>query len=287
MSEWLGALFDIIIFIIVMILGYVVTRVLYSFTYHKLEGMMGRGSAHLVGKTVQYGLLLVIVGLGFYYILDFDLTPLIASLGIVSIAVAFASQTLAQNAMAGVLVSAIKPFEIDDYVEIGGTPATEWAHVREISLTHTMLRDKDGRIFSVPNNFFMSNKVINYTKSGIFRVKVNIHIVPSTIPSIPRLQEIIKEEAALDNRVMPNIELKEKQLALSKLETSMKSLFEKQTNDYDLTPRLEVVDVQKDFVKIAIRMWIHDVTEQTDITSTLIDRLRQRFDKEGIQFSND
>jgi small-conductance mechanosensitive channel len=287
MSEWLGALFDIIIFILVMILGYIFTRVLYSFVYHKLVGTLGRGSAHLVGKGVQYGLLFIIIGLSFYYILDFDLTPLIASLGIVSIAVAFASQTLAQNAMAGVLVSAIKPFEIEDYIEIGGTPATEWAHVQEISLTHTMLRDKDGRVFSVPNNFFMSNKVINYTKSGLFRVKVTVHIVPSTFPGVQKLQEIIKEEAASDNRIMPNIDYSEKQLALNKLEKNMRSLFEKQTNDYDLTPRLEVVDVQKDFVKIAIRMWIRDVTEQTDITSTLIDHLRIRFVKEHIEFSND
>jgi small-conductance mechanosensitive channel len=287
MNETLTALFDIIIFVIVVLLGYVITRVLYSFTYHKLTKTLGRGSAHLVGKSVQYGLLILIIGLSFYYILDFDLVPLIASMGIISIAVAFASQQLAQNAMAGVLVSAIKPFELEDYIEIGMTPTTEWAHVRELSLTHTTLRDKDGRVFNVPNSFFMTNKVINYTKSGLFRVKVTIHVTPSTFPGVERLTEIVKEEAATDHRIMPNIDYSEKQLALSKLEKNMKSLFEKQTNDYDLTPRLEVVDVQKDFVKISIRMWIHDVTEQTDITSSIVDKLRIRLAKEHIEFAND
>jgi small-conductance mechanosensitive channel len=287
MNDTLSALFNIIIFVIIVLLAYVVTRVLYSFTYHKLTGTFGRGSAHLIGKSVQYGLFFLIIGLAFYYILDLDLTPLIASLGIISIAVAFAAQQLAQNAMAGVLVSAIKPFELEDYIEVGLTPTTEWAHVREITLTHTILRDKDGRVFSVPNSVFMNNKVINYTKSGLFRVKVTIHIVPATFPGVARLTEIVKEEAASDNRIMPNIDYSEKQLALGKLEKNMRSLFEKQSNDYDLTPRLEVVDVQKDFVKISIRMWIHDVTEQTDITSSMVDKLRIRLSKEHIEFAND
>jgi hypothetical protein len=34
-------------------------------------------------------------------------------------------------------------------------------------------------------------------------------------------------------------------------------------------------------------MWIHDVTEQTDITSSMVDKLRIRLSKEHIEFAND
>lgn len=287
MSDWLGIIFEIVVFIIVVVLAYVATRVLYSFTYHKLEKTLSRGTAHLIGKGIQYGILFSVIAAAFYYILDFDLTPLIASLGIISIAVAFAAQQVAQNAMAGVLVSAIKPFEIDDYIEVGGTPATEWGRVKEITLTHTILRDKDGRFFSVPNAFFMSNKVINYTKSGLFKLKVDIYIVPSTFPSISVLEAIVREELANEKRVMPNISLEEKQLALDKLERNMRALFEKNVMSGDFSPKLELLDIQKDFVKIGIRLWIRDITQANDVMSTFKERLRIRFSKEGIQFAND
>ena len=287
MASWLGDLFAIILFVIVVAVAYVVARVLYSFLYHKLEKSLGRGTAHLIGKSCQYGLIFIVVGLAFWYILDLDLTPLIASLGIISIAVAFAAQQLAQNAMAGVLVSTLKPFEIEDYIELGGSPTTEWAKVKEISLTHTTLRDKDGRLFNIPNSFFMSNKVINYSKSGLFKLKIDLHLDPATVPSIALLTAIVQQEAAVDTRIMPNIAWEEKQLAMDKLERNMRALFEKQATAGDFMPKLELTDIQGDNLTVGLRLWIRDVPQSSDISSTLMERLRIRFGKEGIHFAND
>lgn len=287
MTSWLGDLFSIILFVVVVAIAYVVARVLYSYLYHKLEKSLGRGTAHLIGKSSQYGLIAIAVGMAFYYILDLNLTPLIASLGIISIAVAFACQQLAQNAMAGVLVSTIKPFEIEDYIELGGSPTTEWAKVREISLTHTTLRDKDGRLFNIPNSFFMSNKIINYTKSGLFKLKIDIHLEPSTVPPMAVLGAIILQETADDTRVMPNITMEEKTLALERLELNMRSLFEKQLSVGDFLPKVDLLDIQGDNLTVGIRLWIRDVTKSTSITTDLLERLRIRFSKEGIHFANE
>ncbi|MEI6795672.1 MAG: mechanosensitive ion channel domain-containing protein [Methanomassiliicoccales archaeon] len=287
MSSWLGDLFSIIVFVLVVAVAYVSARVLYSYLYHKLEKTLGRGTAHLIGKSSQYGLIAIAVGMAFYYILDLNLTPLIASLGIISIAVAFACQQLAQNAMAGVLVSTIKPFEIEDYIELGGTPTTEWAKVREISLTHTTMRDKEGRLFNIPNSFFMSNKIINYTKSGVFKLKIDIHLEPSTVPPMAVLEALVLQETAEDARVMPNITVEEKTLALERLELNMRSLFEKQLTVGDFLPKVELLDIQGDNLTVGIRLWIRDVTKSASITTDLLERLRIRFSKEGIHFAND
>ena len=286
MANLITELGQLILFLGLLALATVFARVLFSLISHVLERHMNRTHARLAGKAFQYGFLIAVIGLGFYYILDLDFGSLIASLGIATIAVAFAAQQIVQNAMAGTLVSLLKPFEIDDHIEIGGTPATEWAQVKDIALMYTILRDKDGRLFSVPNAFFMSNKIINYTKSGLFVLNINLWLAAESLRGVDELQRLVREEASKDQRIMPKITWQEKSNMLEKLEKSMRQFFEKSLVSEEYLPRLFLVDVQGTRVKVNLRLWIKEVQQSDEIGSSVREAVRARFLAEGIQFAD-
>ncbi len=56
------------------------------------------------------------------------LNVVLTSIGIIGIAVAFASQQIMQNAMAGMLISMDKRIKTNDWVEVGGAPEHHHRH---------------------------------------------------------------------------------------------------------------------------------------------------------------
>ena len=61
-------------------------------------------------------------------------------------------------------------------MDIGGTPDTKPARVKDITLTKTILLDPQGKLVIVPNSVIVSSKVINYTKAGFFEVPLRLTI---------------------------------------------------------------------------------------------------------------
>ena len=105
---------------------------------------------------------------------DITLTVVLTSIGIIGIAVAFASQQIMQNAMAGMLISIDKRIKTNDWVEVGGTPNTNIAMVKDVQVLGTVFVDIDGREFIVPNSFLLANKVVNYTHAGMAMVTLKL-----------------------------------------------------------------------------------------------------------------
>ncbi len=105
---------------------------------------------------------------------DMTLTVVLTSIGVIGIAVAFASQQIMQNAMAGMLISIDKRIKTNDWVEVGGTPNTNIAMVKDVQVLGTVFVDIDGREFIVPNSFLLANKVVNYTHAGMAMVTLKL-----------------------------------------------------------------------------------------------------------------
>lgn len=102
-----------------------------------------------ISKYVIYtiGIFVVIAFLGF------DLTSLIVGLGAFSIAISFATSTIIQNLVSGLLVQADRAFQIGDRIMIQGIEGK----VVKISARTTVIETKEGHWVYIPNALFMTN----------------------------------------------------------------------------------------------------------------------------------
>ncbi len=79
--------------------------------------------------------------------LGFDLTPLLASAGIVGLVIGFGSQVIVKDLFSGVAILVENQYSKGDVVQIAGITGV----VEEINLRRTIVRDGDGVVHSVPN----------------------------------------------------------------------------------------------------------------------------------------
>jgi len=164
---------NFLIFLFIFLLTVITANISYALLRRLLDDKLSLGSSKLIAIIIQYSF----YALGFYYgvryVLNLDLNALIASLGIFSIALAFGAQQIIQNFIAGVLISVVRLIQIDDWVEIGDTGIS---NIKEIKLTRTVLRNRNGKLFYVPNSVMVSTVVINYTRSGFTEVPILLSI---------------------------------------------------------------------------------------------------------------
>jgi small-conductance mechanosensitive channel len=104
-----------------------------------------------ISKYVVYiiGVLVVVA------ILGFDLTSLIVGLGAFSIALSFATSTIIQSLVAGLLVQADRAFKVGDGIMIKGIEGK----VIKISVRTTVIETKEGHWVYIPNSLFITNMV--------------------------------------------------------------------------------------------------------------------------------
>jgi small conductance mechanosensitive channel len=100
---------------------------------------------------------------------EFDVTGLIAGLGIAGVTIGFALQDVAKNFVAGVLLLIQQPFEIGDVVKILDYVGT----VQEITLRTTDILSQDGRMVIVPNSEVFVNPLMNYSRTPRRRIEIS------------------------------------------------------------------------------------------------------------------
>jgi MscS family membrane protein len=109
----------------------------------------------------------------------YDVTAIIASLGVGGIAVAFASRKTMADIFGGAHILTTKPFLVDDVVDIDGTAGT----VEEVGLRTTRLRDFDGRTITLPNSTIADAEITNITSEASRRITTFIRLSYDTTPA--------------------------------------------------------------------------------------------------------
>jgi small-conductance mechanosensitive channel len=108
-------------------------------------------------------IMLGVLGLALLIALDtwgINITPLLASAGVVGIAVAFAAKDTVSNLFGGVSVFFDRPYKVGDYVIIQDKYRGE---VIEIGMRSTKIKTRDNVLLTVPNSVMVTNAVINET----------------------------------------------------------------------------------------------------------------------------
>jgi len=107
----------------------------------------------------------VVYIIGFFVIisfLGFDLSSVIVGLGAFSIAISFATSTIIQNLVSGILVQADKAFQIGDEIKVLNFEGK----VVKISIRTTVLETSEGHTIFIPNSIFINNAVIRKNRQN-------------------------------------------------------------------------------------------------------------------------
>ncbi len=101
--------------------------------------------------------------------LGIDVSSLIAVLSVVSLAVSLAVQNALSNVVGSMSLLATQPFQVGDFVDIGGDSGT----VQEITMNYTRLLTTDGRTIYIPNSDAATARICNYSVEGRRRVELS------------------------------------------------------------------------------------------------------------------
>lgn len=131
-------------------------------------------------------LLMVLANLGF------NVTGLVAGLGIGGVAVALAVQNIIGDLFASFVIAMDKPFVIGDFIVVGDFKGT----VDRLGIKTTRLRSLGGEEVSVPNGELLKSSIRNFKRMSerriLFRFGVQYETPPDKIERIPAMvREII------------------------------------------------------------------------------------------------
>ena len=111
-----------------------------------------------------------------------NISPIIAGVGVIGIAIGFGAQSLVKDLIAGLFIIMENQYRKGDVVKIADTSGL----VEDINLRRTLLRDMDGVVHSVPNGEI--RVASNYTKEW---ARVNMNISVSYDTDLKRAMEVI------------------------------------------------------------------------------------------------
>ena len=132
---------------------------------------MRASSRNLILKFAQITLY-VIVFVAAMQLFGVNLTTLSIFGGALGVGIGFGLQKIASNFISGIILLFEKSIEVDDVIELGsGVVGT----VKHTSARFTLVSTFDGREMMIPNEEFISQRVISYTHSD-HRVRIEIPV---------------------------------------------------------------------------------------------------------------
>ncbi|NLK25329.1 MAG: mechanosensitive ion channel [Euryarchaeota archaeon] len=289
MSSWLYTpitdsitLLDLLMFTALLAISLILARVTNALIRKYLDETVGRRSSKGVARILQYVIIGTAIIAGTSAFLHMDLTALFLSLGVVSVAVAFATQQIIQNAIAGVLISINKPIQVEDWVEVGQSPTTGVCRVKDIRLMSTELREISGRISIIPNSQIINGKLINYSRSGFTSLILPLCVEQAA--DIEHIRRIVEDEADRDPSILPKIsEVEKEHLPHLFDQSAIRSRLGLEHDLDKLKPVVNVADIQGSRIMLEIKVWIKEAHRRDEIRSAFLETLRKRFIQENIE----
>ncbi|MFH0768033.1 MAG: mechanosensitive ion channel family protein [Chloroflexota bacterium] len=182
--------------------------------------------------------------------LKIDITPILASAGVIGIAIGFGAQSLVRDLVAGLFIILENQYRVGDVVKIADVAGL----VEDINLRRTVLRDLDGIVHVVPNGEI--RVASNFTKEWS-RVNMNVSVAyGEDLDHVISVIDRVGKELAEDPEWAPAILTPPKVNRVDKLG--------------DSGIELKILGETK-----PIRQW--------DVMGQLRLRLKRAFDKEGIE----
>lgn len=185
------------------------------------------------------GLMLAVDALGF------QPQTVVTGLGLTGLALGFALKDIVSNFVSGLLILALRPFELGDEIVVGDTEG----NVERIELRATHLRTYGGRLVLVPNAEVFTSRITNNTASPVRRAGVSLHLGYDV--DLRRASDAAREATLRTPGVL-----------------------------HDPAPSVRVQELGQDDIGIEVRFWADSrrsdfVATQSAVRAALVDALRR------------
>lgn len=128
-----------------------------------------------------------------------EVSALVTTLGIGSLAIALAAQETLGDMFSGFTIMMDQPFTVGDRVEL--LDLDTWGDVIEIGLRSTRILTRDNRTVTVPNSIIGKGLIVNYSiPSTRYRVQTHVGVAYGT--DIERAREVMVEAIRQQDWVM-------------------------------------------------------------------------------------
>ena len=183
LNEAAGLFFNNVVFVLVAItLTWFLLRFIDMLVHEYVEPLVQKSESKLddqVLPMVRKSAKAIVAILAIIIVLSnlgYDILSLLAGLGIGGLAIALAAQDAVKNIIGGFSIFWDKPFQIDDFIEIGGQSGT----VKEVGIRSTRLKTIGGTTIVIPNSRVADTVLENFSTRQSRRVVVNIGLTYDT-----------------------------------------------------------------------------------------------------------
>ncbi|WP_434722210.1 mechanosensitive ion channel family protein [Mesorhizobium sp. RIZ17] len=202
----------------------------------------------LVGKVAKIGLVLV-AGAVALSAVGVDLTALTVFSGAIGVGLAFGLQKVVSNFVSGIIILLDKSIKPGDTISLEGT----FGWIRELRARFVSVVTRDGREYLIPNEDFITQRVINWSFSdNLVRLDVNFGVSYDADPH--KVSELAIEAAISVGRV-----------------------------EADRRPVCWLTGFGDSSLNFVLRFWIHDPQQGlTNVRGKVLLALWDTFKKNGI-----
>ncbi len=132
--------------------------------------------------------------------IGYDLTDLVALLGIGGVVISLAAQDTVKSLLSGVVILTDKPFDIGDYIEVGNYKGT----VVDMTFKSIRIKAVDNSIITIPNATITTECVVNWNKLKSRRLDFVLNLsMNTTSEKIKNVVEKIKLILKNNPNVLP------------------------------------------------------------------------------------
>jgi len=233
--------------IIILILGRIAAGIGRSICRRVLEKTKTDTAIISFVGSLAYVIILVFAVLAALAKFGIQTTSFVAVLGAAGFAIGFALQGSLANFAAGVLILALRPYRVGDYIEGAGVAGT----VKDIELFTTILSTVDNVKIIVPNGKLFGDVIKNVSGYDTRRVDLVIGIGYGS--SIQKAYEVVKKILDEEERVLS-----------------------------EPSPQIAVSELADSSVNLVVRPWVKS-GDYWDTKFDLTRKIKEAFDENGIE----
>ncbi len=155
----------------------------------KADKRLAKQIAPLIEKIIKVGIvfLVFIVILNYF---GYNVTAILAGLGIGGLAFAFAAQATIADAFGGFSIFTSRPFVVGDWVSFDNILGT----VEQVGLRHTRIRNLEGRVVIIPNSKIAGTVIENISSAPKRKILLNLGLTYDTpVEKIQKAIGLVKE----------------------------------------------------------------------------------------------
>jgi MscS family membrane protein len=224
------------------------------------EGVIDTQLVVFLRRVIQ----LLLLSIALIMILDhfgLDISALVATLGVGSLAFALAARSFLEDSIAGFLIMIDRPFSVGDRIQLPQAVMGEygdWGDVAEIGVRSTRIRSVDGVLLTVPNSKLTNEVVINFShsESPNLRVRVRVAVEPeleNVRSAVAEIERISSEDPDIAQEPRP--------------------------------PQVVIREIEEYDVLVELRFYVDDARKMRTTKSRVTERILEAFEEKGIRLA--